>query len=128
MERASINWWESTLFAKYGILVPPHATVYPRFGISAGGLCVAPVPRGRALVEEIDRRRSALPPRKRNKAKHARDSVYWPNHFQRKRTAVLGCQLQPPHLRNIEARLSFWSVPGRGIYDAVREAEREAFM
>jgi len=85
-------------------------------------------PNGREVAEEISRRRRQLSPRKKTKAKYSRHSSYWRRLIRKERAADLGCQRLPPHLRNIEARRRFWSVPGRGIYKAIWDARHQEFL
>ena len=122
-------------FARYGILAPPRCILPRAYVIGRSGVPVAPTPRGRIRVEEIRRRREAMPEWKRALPRYAPLSDYWPRKFHREWAAAvdmtdLELLLTPADERAAQAREQFWA--GRGspgaLYDAVDAARHAAFL
>ena len=131
MEVPTLNHYEAAMFAYYGILAPPRATVPAGFRISEAGVPVAPLlnPRGYEMECVIAERRRQLPACMRALPRYAAASEYWPRLFKKERKAKLGNRivdgrLVHPDRRNQEGREMFWSVPGRTIYTAIDAASR----
>ena len=112
MDRRELIPFLAAEFFRFGIVAPPRADVPRGFVISRTGVPVPPAPRGRFRVDEIARRREAMPEWKRALPRYTPRSDYWPRKFSREWEAAvdmtdLELLLTPADERAAQAREQF---------------------